>query len=466
MPVDGIYTFISIEITNSCATDPSNNTWFNKVKKTLNSAWDALQGRRANADSADSASTSNEDNSVNVAPSGSSFEHQSSIRSNSDVSQPDVSQHFDPMTNYSTQFQAEGSVVKKKKKYKLLSSFDKKKYKELLNRHLSIPAMMSKITSKPMKKPSSEPIVIDLTEERQQSLRSPAAHPSQPNPISEHRFTTDIMDKKSGISLINRIRENNIGPAVVSSSQSTPKLWSFASNKRNHSIPTQSWSKISNFNTPLKTSQLSESLHSKNSAAPKTPTRTPTNETYHLSSTLSATSRTTSLPTLPESCIKFNNEAKERKELLDPTLIFELKSKSNQDYTKIEHKFSKCEISLSGYRNKRQTDIENLSPKIWEPINRRELQPFGAFIPYIETDDKDEDDYDEEEGEGPSQFLEFTPEMNKLIDAALVPTPPNEVLSEGSTGQICRKDMETLKGLNWLNDEVRHFCASNHLLKV
>ena len=44
--------------------------------------------------------------------------------------------------------------------------------------------------------------------------------------------------------------------------------------------------------------------------------------------------------------------------------------------------------------------------------------------------------------------------MEEIIDNALRPHPAGEVLSEGFRLQITRNDMETLSGLNWLNDEV------------
>ena len=41
------------------------------------------------------------------------------------------------------------------------------------------------------------------------------------------------------------------------------------------------------------------------------------------------------------------------------------------------------------------------------------------------------------------------------MNRALRPQPAGEVLAEGFRLQIRRSDMDTLRGLNWLNDEVR-----------
>ena len=48
----------------------------------------------------------------------------------------------------------------------------------------------------------------------------------------------------------------------------------------------------------------------------------------------------------------------------------------------------------------------------------------------------------------------LTPEQEKKIQNALIKEPSQEVLVKGFNLSITRKDMQTLKGLNWLNDEV------------
>lgn len=54
----------------------------------------------------------------------------------------------------------------------------------------------------------------------------------------------------------------------------------------------------------------------------------------------------------------------------------------------------------------------------------------------------------------PREFPELTPEILEQVRLALVPNPPNEVLVEIDGAQITRKDIQTLHGLNWLNDEI------------
>uniref|UniRef100_A0A1E1XC93 Putative sentrin/sumo-specific protease n=1 Tax=Amblyomma aureolatum TaxID=187763 RepID=A0A1E1XC93_9ACAR len=52
---------------------------------------------------------------------------------------------------------------------------------------------------------------------------------------------------------------------------------------------------------------------------------------------------------------------------------------------------------------------------------------------------------------------ELAPEMEASVDDALKRGPPDDVLAKGFRLTVTRKDMETLAGLNWLNDEVINF---------
>ncbi|XP_052758619.1 sentrin-specific protease 1-like isoform X2 [Galleria mellonella] len=51
----------------------------------------------------------------------------------------------------------------------------------------------------------------------------------------------------------------------------------------------------------------------------------------------------------------------------------------------------------------------------------------------------------------------LTPEQEKLVNRALGPGPPGQVLVEKFNLRIHRRDLQTLSGLNWLNDEVINF---------
>ncbi|KAL0895198.1 hypothetical protein ABMA27_013639 [Loxostege sticticalis] len=51
----------------------------------------------------------------------------------------------------------------------------------------------------------------------------------------------------------------------------------------------------------------------------------------------------------------------------------------------------------------------------------------------------------------------LTPEQEKLVNRALGPGPPGQLLVEKFNLRIHRRDLQTLCGLNWLNDEVINF---------
>ncbi|XP_071482482.1 uncharacterized protein [Diadema antillarum] len=74
-----------------------------------------------------------------------------------------------------------------------------------------------------------------------------------------------------------------------------------------------------------------------------------------------------------------------------------------------------------------------------------------------EEDEEEEGEEDEEEeGEG-EEFAELTLEMDEEIERAFHPNPSQEALVSGFRLTITRRDMQTLRGLNWLNDEVMNF---------
>jgi sentrin-specific protease 1 len=52
---------------------------------------------------------------------------------------------------------------------------------------------------------------------------------------------------------------------------------------------------------------------------------------------------------------------------------------------------------------------------------------------------------------------ELSEDQDAIIDRAIVAYPPGEVLVEGFKLQLTRRDIATLSGLNWLNDEVIFF---------
>lgn len=58
------------------------------------------------------------------------------------------------------------------------------------------------------------------------------------------------------------------------------------------------------------------------------------------------------------------------------------------------------------------------------------------------------------------EFPELSEEQELLVKNYLHPNPQDEVLVNGFGAGITRKDVQTLKGLNWLNDEIINFYMS------
>lgn len=62
-----------------------------------------------------------------------------------------------------------------------------------------------------------------------------------------------------------------------------------------------------------------------------------------------------------------------------------------------------------------------------------------------------------EEPQATVELPPLTPEQEKLVNRALGPGPPGQLLVEKFGLRIHRRDLQTLSGLNWLNDEVINF---------
>jgi len=55
-------------------------------------------------------------------------------------------------------------------------------------------------------------------------------------------------------------------------------------------------------------------------------------------------------------------------------------------------------------------------------------------------------------------MTELTTEQEDVVNRSLRGGPSDQVLVEGFRLQISRRDIATLSGLNWLNDEVSNLC--------
>lgn len=148
------------------------------------------------------------------------------------------------------------------------------------------------------------------------------------------------------------------------------------------------------------------------------------------------------LVSVPQSSHTFKEEAL-KATCLNDDFICSLKSLNLRERDREEETAEEAKKVIA-YRKKREEFLQN---RTYVQSNVSELR-FTPYQPF---------DYQEEEEEVEDLSAEFPAleEYDDEIDAALVPTPENEILSEAFSITIKRKDMETLKGLNWLNDEVR-----------
>lgn len=92
----------------------------------------------------------------------------------------------------------------------------------------------------------------------------------------------------------------------------------------------------------------------------------------------------------------------------------------------------------------------------WEQKLSARLRLQARITPAVAVEAESELSEEEEEEEV-EKLVELTDEMQDRISAALRPKPATEVLCEAFNLSITRHDIQTLNGLNWLNDEVVNF---------
>ncbi|KAA0188975.1 hypothetical protein HAZT_HAZT000903 [Hyalella azteca] len=120
--------------------------------------------------------------------------------------------------------------------------------------------------------------------------------------------------------------------------------------------------------------------------------------------------------------------------------IQDVKSRRLQKEAELERPLRESQETLKlGFERRRKT------PSIEDVVNRR-FQMLDMRHPAARIELKEED-----------VLVELTPKMENVISNALRKHPPGEVLTEKFNIQITRRDIATLDGLNWLNDEVVNF---------
>lgn len=94
-----------------------------------------------------------------------------------------------------------------------------------------------------------------------------------------------------------------------------------------------------------------------------------------------------------------------------------------------------------------------------EKIERDLAYNFSQKL-YLEANKLSSIAYEDEAPEVEDEFPELDEEQEQLIKNSLNLYPQEEVLVNGFGAGITRKDIQTLKGLNWLNDEIINFYMS------
>lgn len=159
---------------------------------------------------------------------------------------------------------------------------------------------------------------------------------------------------------------------------------------------------------------------------------------------------------LPESARIFNDLFESKKSYFESTFVERIK---RDDY-RLQIDTNQIEKAEQEVKLTREKRIE--AEESFKPLRRKTSKSELSFIPYFHDEEEEvEEDIEEENKISYKDFPEITSDMDIMINDALIPTPSNEVLSEivvtqrNETLTVTRKDMETLSGLNWLNDEVR-----------
>jgi sentrin-specific protease 1 len=146
----------------------------------------------------------------------------------------------------------------------------------------------------------------------------------------------------------------------------------------------------------------------------------------------------------PAAAVELEKSLKENKFTSDDW-IHDLTGKYSLENRRRNREVQEEEIKCTFFKEKREEWEHMLEQKLRKRLTLAERDPPVLEDEYVE----DEEETDE--------FPDLTQDMEEMIQNALYPHPPNEVLVEAFRLQIKRCDMNTLAGLNWLNDEVINF---------
>lgn len=139
----------------------------------------------------------------------------------------------------------------------------------------------------------------------------------------------------------------------------------------------------------------------------------------------------------------------------DPKWIANMKHGIMVDKSKNAISAKEQEAHLTVLQEERNAQDQDLVTRLRNNLTvSRRLKPEVEEV-FVESSEESEEEEEEEEED--KAFPVLTDEMNDKVDAATNPGPAMEVLSSAFKLDITRKDIRTLVGLEWLNDEIINF---------
>ncbi|XP_052782238.1 sentrin-specific protease 1-like [Mya arenaria] len=157
---------------------------------------------------------------------------------------------------------------------------------------------------------------------------------------------------------------------------------------------------------------------------------------------------------LPQNKLKFPTDDYRSSQFLSDVWIKNMMTTYNCKARERDRQVAEAEIKAKVFDEKRQQDELELEKKIRVNLKIYQREPVVIEEPEI-SEPEDEVEVVEEEEE---RLPELTVEMDRKVSTCLSRSAnPEEVLVDKFRLQITRRDIHTLAGLNWLNDEVINF---------
>ncbi|XP_077869038.1 sentrin-specific protease 1-like [Saccoglossus kowalevskii] len=131
-------------------------------------------------------------------------------------------------------------------------------------------------------------------------------------------------------------------------------------------------------------------------------------------------------------------------------MVYLSKEKYDSRARKTSREIEEVEIKLKILKERREAHDSSIEQRIQERMRISEKEIGVIDDKYVSFDDEEEEEEEEE-------LPELSDSMEMEVDDAFISHPSTQILVEGFRLSITRGDLQTLNGLNWLNDEVINF---------